>query len=424
MPRISNNKKGAKGNGTVRKVTVTRQGKKYSYWQARFTTGYDIGTGQQIQRSFSGKTQKEVMEKMNLALAEKAEGTYMAPSKLTVGEWLDTWQAEYLGGISVGSADLYKYFIKKYIKPNLEKATLSDLNNATIQQFCNKLSKPSKKAGKTRSPLSPKTVKNIHGVLHSALEQAVDNGYIKKNPADKTKLPKPSPKRKPPLEEKQILSFLEEIQGHIHEYLYSVALFSGMREGELLGLTWDNVQFSNNSVNVVQQRQRRKVTGGEYYIAEPKYGKYRTVYLAPSVMDMLRLQKNKQFELEKKLGAQWQKSDFVFTTNRGGPLSNRSAYQCFKRIVARCGIPECRFHDLRHAYTIMALKAGDDPKTVQENLGHATAEFTLNVYAYVTRQMQQDSASRMEGYMERLGDTMSEKKVLDDIRASTESYKG
>jgi integrase len=179
-------RKAASGSGTIRKKTVTRNGKEYTFWEARYTAGYDPGTGKQIQRSISGKTQKEVALKLKAATAALDTGTYTAPSKMTVGEWMDIWAKDYLGGVKPYTVASYKGTIKNHIKPALGASRLESLNAHTIQSFYNSLG--SERDGKPA--LSPKTVKNIHGVLHKALQQAVMIGYIRFNPSDACTLPR------------------------------------------------------------------------------------------------------------------------------------------------------------------------------------------------------------------------------------------
>ena len=176
----------AKGTGTIRKKTVTRNGKKYEYWEARYTEGADPGTGKQVQRSITGKTQKEVAQKLKAATAAIDNGTYTAPNKQTLGQWLDAWAETYLGGVKPRTVDLYKSYIRVYIKPALGAVRLESLNTHMIQSFYNALGKPTKDRPEG---LSPKTVKNIHGVFHKALQQAVLIGYIRFNPAGACTLP-------------------------------------------------------------------------------------------------------------------------------------------------------------------------------------------------------------------------------------------
>lgn len=161
MPRTKTGK-GAGGAGSIRKITTTRNGKTYTYWQGRYTEGFDPGTGKQIQRSITGKTQKEVAQKLRQITASLDDGTYKAPGKLTVGEWLDIWTQDYLGGVKSSTAYLYKKNVELYITPHLGNIKLESLNAHTIQHFYNQLVSPTDPAV---NPLSAKTVKNIHGVF-------------------------------------------------------------------------------------------------------------------------------------------------------------------------------------------------------------------------------------------------------------------
>ena len=385
MPR-----KAAAGSGTIRKKTITKNGKEYTYWEARYTTGYDPGTGKQIQRSITGKTQKEVSQKLKAATTAIDEGTYTAPSKMTIGQWLDIWVCEYLGGVKPRTVDNYKGVVNHRIKPGLGAIKLDALNPHTVQNYYNVL---------TKEGLAPKTVKNVHGILHKALQQAVSNGYIKTNPADACILPRPVRRELKPLDEDMISAFLQAIQGHQFADLFTVTLFTGMREGEALGLLWDCVDLTKGTLTIDKQLQLIRGSGGQYQMAPTKNSKGRTISLAPSVVKILRNIKRQQTENRLRYGECWEDTGFVFTDDLGNHLSASTVYKSFKKVMEEIGSPETRFHDLRHSYAVAAIKSGDDIKTVQENLGHATAAFTLDVYGHITEKMKQDSAARMEQFI-------------------------
>lgn len=393
MPRTQSVGRAANGVGSIRKITSTRNGKQYTYWQARYTAGYDPGTGKQIQRSITGKTQKEVAQKLKQATYELDQGTYTAPCRLTVLEWLDTWKKEYTEDVKPSTAYIYKKNIDMYIVPYIGSVKLQALTAPMIQALYNKLLKPEKEGAKA---LSAKSVRNVHGVLHKALQQAVLVGYIRGNPADACKPPRAEKKEVYPLDESHVADFLKAIQDHPHEYLYKIALFTGLREGEVLGLTWDCLDFEHGTLLIKQQLRREQQKGGKYYFSPPKNSKPRVLSLAPSVVRLFRCQKLKQNCQRLEAGELWTENNLVFTNQTGGVLSYRTVYDCFKRVMAKIGSPATRFHDLRHTYAVLAIKSGDDIKTVQENLGHATAAFTLDVYGHVTAQMRKDSANRME----------------------------
>lgn len=159
-------KKGAKGGGNIRKKTVTRGGKEYTYWESRITIGRDPGTGKQIQKSFTGKTQKEVREKLQAAAVDLTQGTYSTPSKMTVGQWLDIWQKEYLGGVKSTTVQTYRCHIKNHIRPGLGAVRLSELHPHMVQEFINGLD------------LSSNTVRTVHQILYTVMEKALDLVYL------------------------------------------------------------------------------------------------------------------------------------------------------------------------------------------------------------------------------------------------------
>lgn len=382
--------KAASGSGSIRKKTITRNGKEYTYWEARFTVGYDPGTGKQLQRSITGKTQKEVAQKLKAATLAIDEGAYAAPSKMTVGQWLDVWVSEYLGGVKPRTVDNYKGIVNHRLKPGIGAVKLDALAPHTVQSYYNGLSKEG---------LAPKTVKNIHGIFHKSLQQAVANGYIKNNPADACILPRPVRRELRPLDEDLIATFLREIANHPFADLFTVTLFTGMREGEALGLMWDCVDLEKGTLTIDKQLQLIRGSGGQYQIVPTKNSKSRTISLAPSVTKILRGIKRKQLENRLRYGECWAYTGFVFTDDLGNHLSASTVYKSFKRVMEEIGSPETRFHDLRHSYAVVAIKSGDDIKTVQENLGHATAAFTLDVYGHITEKMKQESAARMEQFI-------------------------
>jgi len=388
-------RKAAAGTGTIRKKTKIVNGKNYTWWEARYTAGYDPGTGKQIQRSISGKTQKEVARKLKEATVSLDTGTYIAPNKMTVSEWLDIWASEYLSSVKPATLYSYKAAIRNHLKPKLGAIKLEALSPHTVQTFYNELGQDQD----GRKALSPKTVKNIHGILHKALQKAVLNGYIRFNPANDCELPQRIKKEISPLDETQIKEFLKAIKDSPYEDLFIVTLFTGMREGEVCGLLWDCVDLAAGTLIVNKQLQYIRTSQGQYRMVPTKNSKGRSITLAPFVVSILRRVKAKQLENRLRYGECWENSGFVFTDDLGRHLSPQNVYREFKRMVAKIDSPDTRFHDLRHSYAVAAIRSGDDIKTVQENLGHATAAFTLDTYGHVTKQMKQDSADRMERFI-------------------------
>ena len=218
MARKSN--RGAQGAGTIRQ-------RKDGRWEARYTVGRDPGTGKQVQRSVYGATQREVRTKLAQLTVEIDSGTYKEPCKMKLGEWLDIWTADYLNDVKPRTLESYTEQIKNHIKPTLGSVKLEALTTPAIQRFYNQLGmERDGKAG-----LSPKTVKNIHGILHEALQQACKVGYIRTNPADACTLPRAEKKEIKPLDSDEITAFLKAIQGHQFETVYIVTLFTGLRRG-------------------------------------------------------------------------------------------------------------------------------------------------------------------------------------------------
>lgn len=379
----------AKGMGSIRKKTVTRNGKPYTYYEARITTGRDPGTGKQIQRSFTGKTQKEVREKMQAAAVEVNQGTYTAPQRMTVGQWLDIWQKDYLGHVKPGTVLAYKSAIKNQIKPGLGAVQLAGLRPHAVQSFVNGL-----------DGLSPSSVRLAYKILRMALEKAVELDYIPKNPANRCVLPKLQQTEVRPLGDGQAAALLEAAKGTELENIIPVALFTGLRLSELLGLTWEAVDFNGGTITVDKQLTPTTIRRTVGLFQTPKSGKARTVTPAASVFDALRRQRVRQAEQQLKAGPVWSNpADLVFTAEDGSPLNQRRAEKDFQDATAAAGLSGFHFHTLRHTYAVNAIRAGDDIKTVQSNLGHATAAFTLDRYAHFTETMQRASATRMEDFI-------------------------
>ena len=419
-------KRAAKGGGTIRKKTVTRNGQQYEYWEARVTVGRDPGTGKQIQRSFTGKTQKEVREKLQAAAVAINDGDYFEPSKMTLAQWLDIWTADYMSDKKYLTVKHYKAQVEAHIKPALGAVKLSQLAPHIIQGFYNDLLKSGrtipkydkngktiKKSGNTvteQAPMSAKSVRNVHGILTKALSVAVDVGYIKTNPADRVTLPKVEKKEIHPLTDEQVKEFLKAAEGDEYEIILKVILFTGLREAEATGLTWDCVDFKAGTVKVCKQLQKRPLADGGFTFAPLKNDKTRIIKPAPFVMELLNRRKREQTAQRFQAGQLWQgwgtseerKRALVFTTATGSNLSPQTVYNHYKKLAARIGAPESRVHDLRHTYAVLSLQNGDDVKTVQGNLGHATAAFTLDVYGHVSERMKDESAARMEAYIKAL----------------------
>lgn len=411
------------GDGTIAKRTVTRSGKTYTFWEGRLTVGFDSGTGKQVRKTFTGKTQKEVREKMQSVAVAVNEGQYFEPSKLTVKGWFDIWLAEYSADKKPLTIAQYKSMSETHIFPAIGAVKLSNLTAPELQKFYNQLAidgKCTKRLNqetgqieviKCNEPLSAKSIKNIHGIVSKALNTAVKQGMIRENVAQKVTVPKVIKTEVQPLTEEQQKAFLAEIQNHRFKDIYTLILFTGLRECEAIGLTWDCIDFKKGTLKVYRQLQKRDKAEGGYQFAPLKNDKSRVIKLSPFVLNLFEKQKINQRKDKLAAGDLWQgfqtlpeqETALVFTTKTGNHLSCATLYNNFKRIAAQIGAPDARIHDLRHTYAVNSLQCGDDYKTVQGALGHATAAFTLDVYGHVSERMKEESARRQQAYIEALG---------------------
>lgn len=222
-----------------------------------------------------------------------------------------------MGDIKESTAYLYRKTIELYILPHLGAIPLCTLKPHAIQVCYNELLRPTDKSVR---PISAKTIKNVHGLLHKGLQQAVDNEYLHSNPTNACKLPKVMQAELQLPDEGLIGAFLKEIRGHPYEYLYTITLFTGLRESEVLGLTWDCVDLENGILTVKQQLRRGQEKGRGYYMSSTKNGKSRIVPLGTTVIEAFRLQSLQQEEWRKAAGELWTGNvdNMVFTNRVGG----------------------------------------------------------------------------------------------------------
>ena len=377
-------KKRANGEGNIRK-REDRKG-----WEARF---YDEDGNR---HSVYGKTQGEVRKRLSEAVAESSSEISNDEDDLTVAQWLSIWQRDFLGNVKPGTAISYDMQVRVHIVPTLGEIKLTALKTPPIQRLYNQ---------KLAQGLSPKSIKNIHGCLHKALDIAVKIGYLTKNPSSACILPRVQQAEIHPLDTPDLKKLMESMHGHEYEALIMVAIFTGMRSGELLGLTWDSIDFENGMIRVSKQLVQPRKKGGKFCFGTPKNGKGRTLSPAPFVMNILREHKKAQALHRLEIGPAWNDGGFpnlVFTHPDGSHLSQPTVWKILQKILEQAGLDAHRFHDLRHTYVVNAFRAGDDVKTVQQNAGHYSAAFTLDRYAHVTETMRKESANRMQNFIEGL----------------------
>lgn len=303
---MKRNKKNAQGAGTIRKRSDGR-------WEARFTIGFDPVNGKQKQKSIYGKTQKEVREKLAQVTVEIDEGTYIEPCQMTLEEWMTIWLAEYMGDKKWSTIKHYKAQVKSHILPALGHYPLSQLNPHIIQAFDNALLRGTGK----EKPLTPKSVRNVHGVLRKCLAVAVQLEYIRRNPAEPVILPRVEKKIIKPLTDEEVQKMICAAGDDGFGTLFKVVVFTGLRLGEALGLTWDCVDFTKRRLTIDKQLQKRPIADGGFVFASLKNDKVRVVAPAPYVLDLLKEWEQRQKEWRLKCGPEWQGWKMK---KSGGPL--------------------------------------------------------------------------------------------------------
>ena len=404
--------KRGRGEGSVYKKTQTVKGKVYVSWEAQVTVGFDEN-GKRVRKSFSGKTKAEVQKKMQEAAVAVMHNDYFEPSKMTVSHWFNIWLSEYLGSVKYQTRVQYDCMYRNHIKPELGCVKLSALSGPMIQKFYNRLQTTTRYQGRSRKeekPLSAKTIKNIHGILSKALKTAVEQGLLKRNPAEYAKIPRVEKTEIKPLSDDEVADFMSLCGDTVYGRYLMFVLYTGLREAEAIGLTWDCVDFRRAEIKINKQLQRRVRKDGGYTVASLKNDKVRSITVSPYVLNILKTQKKIQLEERLKAGEYWQgfqnlaeqKTAFVFTKPDGDHLRVSTVYDNFKKIARQIGTSDSRVHDLRHTFAVISLQNGDDVKTVQTNLGHATAAFTLDVYGHASERMRRESADRMQQYIESL----------------------
>lgn len=377
-------RKAANGSGTIRLRPDGR-------YEGIYTVGHDPGTGKLIRKSVYAKTQKECAKKLREAINAVDTGSYVEPSKMTVEQWLNTWLAEYCKDVKQRTMDKYRSTVRLHLIPALGKTKLSTLNKIQVQRAFNKL-------GDKERPLAAKTVHDIHGILHRALQQAIELDIIAKNPADNCKLPRAEKTEIKPMNKQQISMFIEEIKTSRFGNVFMFDLLTGLRMGEMLALSWDCVDFEKGILRI--RRQLHQVKGG-YVFGTLKNDKPRYVPVPASVLELLKKQRTQQRLWKLAAGVLWQnEEDLVFTNEVGRHLAPNTVRAELRRVTKQMNMESFRFHDLRHSYATLCLSEGVDIKTLQSNLGHHTPAFTMEQYGHCTDEMKQASANRLESFIQ------------------------
>lgn len=358
------------------------------YWAAELFLGYGPDGKKRVLRWY-GKTRAEVQEKLHRALAERQAGLLVDPENVSVEQFLTRWLEDSVRlSTRPRTYECYALNVRKHIVPALGKLPLRKLAPVHLQQLY---------ARKLEEGLSPRTVQLIHTILHRALGQAAKWGLVPRNGADLVDRPKAARKEMRTLTAEQVRTLLKAAKEDRLYALYVLAVTTGMRQGELLGLRWEDVDLERSRLHV--RCQLSWPAGQGPRLVEPKSATgRRTIELPPLAVAALKEHRRRQAEERLRAGSEWRNEwGLVFTTVLGTPIHPANlVHYSFYRLLAKAGLPRIRFHDLRHTCATLLLEAGEHPKVVQEMLGHSSIQLTLDTYSHVTPALRRQAAERMQ----------------------------
>ena len=375
------------GDGLVRKRADGR-------WEGRIVIGHKE-SGAPIYKSVFAKTQKELMPKLHGTI-DSYRGTELTESSsLTLGQWMDQWLTSYAEPIlRPSTVEGYRSLINNHIRPALGEKPLRSITRGDVQKFYNALRQ--KKAlvhgEESDKNLADSMVRGIHMLLHEILDSAQQARLIAENPTQGTAIPKNNYPPMKVLNEEQLEKFLEAIQAEPmwRDFFYT-EITTGLRRGELCGLKWEDLDETTGKLKIC--RSVRAALGGELEVGETKTERgTRSILLPASTLHLLK-------ERRKTAVTEW---IFPSLLSPEKPTSPNAAYHRLKGILKAAGLPDIRFHDLRHTFATHALASGVDAKTLSGILGHTNASFTLDTYTHVTGDMQKNAAVIVGDFMEEL----------------------
>jgi integrase len=371
-------RKKSRGNGTG---TVyprkNRQGQIMSYRGSYFDP-------EGKRRYVSAKTKTEAEKALRQAMADADRGLNFEAENLTVAEYLDRWLDDAVRDTVRGTTfERYEQNVRLHIKPALGRLRLKKLTSAHVRGLHRE---------KLDAGLSPRSVRYVHVTLHKALKQAESDGLVRRNVAGTVKPPQVRNEEIRPLDANQVKILFEAVEGDRLEALYVLAVTTGLRQGELLGLKWEDVDLEAGTLQV--RRTLTTAKNGPTLSAPKTRGSRRSVKLPQTASDALRSHLDRQLGEIDRAGNLWRENGLIFASETGGPLSRQHVTaRHFKPVLKRAGLPEIRFHDLRHTCATLLLSKNVNPKIVSEMLGHASIAITLDTYSHVLPDMQ-DSAAR------------------------------
>jgi integrase len=367
-------------------------------------------TGKPRQRTKGGyRTKRECQDGLNEALTRMREGTFVQPSPrmlraFLVDEWLPAVRPPRVRPSTWAS---YRMAVERHIVPGLGGVVLQGLTPAHLTAFYRALLTHGRQDG--RGGLAPKTVRNVHGVLHAALRDAARWGYVARNVADTADLPKGMTPEMRVWSPEQLRTFLAHMRADPLYAAWMLFATTGMRRGEVAGLRWTDVDLDAARAS---PRRPRVVVNYEVVVSEPKTAKgRRSLALDPATVVALREHRARQAEQRLAVGPRWQDSGLVFTWPDGRPIHPQRFSNWFEQHTRAAGLPRIRLHDVRHSYATAALAAGIPAKVVSERLGHANIAITMDTYSHVLPGLDEHAAGTVARLI--LGDDQPPARPID-----------
>jgi len=358
-------------------------------WELQIYTG--AGSDGKPRRHFETVRglKADAQRRLRELLSSLDRGLYTRPGKLTVAEHLHNWLSGYVStNCSPRTLDGYQAIVDHHLVPDLGHILLKQLTPQIIGAYY----------GKACQKLSARTVHHQHRVLSQSLKHAVRQGLLGRNPAELVDPPRPRPKSMRTLDPSEVNMLLEAAEGSYYYPVIYTALSSGLRQAELLGLRWRDVELGvvpSISVNRVLYKRR-----GTTEFREPKTARSRRlVAMTPKLAAFLREYRRERRALYRDLDRELTLDDTVFASAEGRPLNPPSLSREFNRIVRRAGLQNVRFHDLRHTFASLMLLRGAPAKVISEALGHASVAFTMDVYSHIIEGMQSDAIALLDGVL-------------------------
>ncbi|CAN5671295.1 site-specific integrase [soil metagenome] len=337
-------------------------------WYASITVGYDED-GKQIRKYVSGGSQAEVRAKIDKLKGQLATGT-LSTTKISVGDYLSQWLEFKRLEVKPRTHQFLEDYVRLYVRPHLARIELAKLSPLHVQNMLQNVAQR----------VSHDAANKARSVLGSALRRAVRLGLIPRNPVDAVDKLKHDTREVSLWTPEVTMRFLDAASSHRLYAAFYLALSTGMRHGEVLGLRWQDVQD-----DVITVRQAVvNVRGASYRVSTPKTRKgVRQVAIGPDTVRVLREHRRRQKEEERRPGKTWRNSGLVFVTRFGGVITPRNFDRVWYGLQARAKVPRIRFHDLRHLHVSLLIQLGLDPRTVADRVGHTDPSFTLRRYSHM-----------------------------------------